>query len=213
MSRCAKLRYKLTALAVMVLGSSMVFATMLMMNEFVRSNENGNTESTVSFNVERQKQKEKKVQKIKRKKVKPRKQRHPVAPLPSLDTDISGIRIGIPELDAGSMGGLASSLLGDMDGLVMTDASVDNRPAPRSRGIVDYPAHARANNIEGYVTLNILVGRDGTVKAVKVLEASPAGVFEQAAVIAVKNWVFEPAIYKGAPVEIWARQTIRFNLS
>jgi protein TonB len=46
-----------------------------------------------------------------------------------------------------------------------------------------------------------------------VLEAQPAGVFDDVAVAGVQTWKFEPATYRGENVRVWATQRVRFNLS
>jgi protein TonB len=95
----------------------------------------------------------------------------------------------------------------------LNENNVDRRPTPRVRTNVAYPEAARAKNLTGYVTLNLLIGEDGNVRNVKVLSANPTGVFEEAAVNAVRNWVFDPAMNQNRRVEVWAKQTIRFNLN
>jgi TonB family protein len=47
---------------------------------------------------------------------------------------------------------------------------------------------------------------------VKVLDASPRGVFEEVAAEAIRTWEFEPGVYKGESVSGWVTQTIRFEL-
>jgi protein TonB len=97
--------------------------------------------------------------------------------------------------------------------MVMTEESVDVAPRPRERHAPAYPPRARAKGITGVVTLSLLIGADGRVERVKVLNAEPSGVFEQTAISAVEQWYFEPAFYKGERVKVWARQVLRFNLS
>lgn len=54
---------------------------------------------------------------------------------------------------------------------------------------------------------------DGSVRQTQVLESSPSGVFDDAALQGVRSWQFEPAKYKGDSVRVWAKQKIRFDLS
>ena len=63
----------------------------------------------------------------------------------------------------------------------------------------------------GHVVVNLLIGIDGNVKAIKVLEADPPGVFEKAVIQAVRFWRFEPAVYDSQPVEMWATLPVRFD--
>ena len=53
---------------------------------------------------------------------------------------------------------------------------------------------------------------NGEPRDVRVVEATPPGVFDRAAIAAVKRWHYEPVIANGAPVEVPVRTTIRFEL-
>ena len=64
---------------------------------------------------------------------------------------------------------------------------------------VNYPAGAAAQRIEGAVELVAVVRADGRVKEVKVLRGNPLLV--GAAIISVKDWLYEPAYMQGKPVE------------
>jgi len=59
---------------------------------------------------------------------------------------------------------------------------------------------------------NILISAEGNVEDIRVLESSPSGVFEESAMEALKNWKFEPAVYQGKKVKVWAKQKISFKL-
>jgi protein TonB len=76
-----------------------------------------------------------------------------------------------------------------------------------------YPPDARRARITGYVQLEITVNADGTVRAAKVIDAKPKGLFEAAAVSAVYKWKFEPKVVNGQPVEQRGNQKIEFNLN
>ena len=74
----------------------------------------------------------------------------------------------------------------------------------------EYPQQARNKKIGGVVTVAFSVDVKGEVRDVRVLSAEPAGVFEQAAVAAVKRWRYEPPMINGAPTEVPVRMAIRF---
>jgi len=59
----------------------------------------------------------------------------------------------------------------------------------------------------------LLIGPTGNVEKVKVIEAQPAGVFDDVATAGVQTWKFEPASYRGENVRVWATQRVRFDLS
>ena len=43
--------------------------------------------------------------------------------------------------------------------------------------------------------------------------SSPPGVFDDAATEAVRQWRYQPALYRGRPVKVWAEQVVHFELS
>ncbi|HKX55554.1 MAG TPA: energy transducer TonB, partial [Xanthomonadales bacterium] len=63
-----------------------------------------------------------------------------------------------------------------------------------------------------YVIFSLLIGITGDIEQIKVIEASPEGVFEEAATQGISQWRFEPALYQGQAVRSWAKQRIRFDL-
>ena len=76
----------------------------------------------------------------------------------------------------------------------------------------EYPANALANKISGVVTVEFTVGTNGEPRDVRVTDASPPGVFDKSATLAVKRWRYEPVVVNGAAVEIPVRTAIRFEL-
>ena len=56
-----------------------------------------------------------------------------------------------------------------------------------------YPGSAIRAGIEGHVAVRFSVSRDGSVAGAKVIQASPPGVFDEAALRAVRNTRYEPA--------------------
>ena len=74
-----------------------------------------------------------------------------------------------------------------------------------------YPSEAGRERIEGTVVLMAVIGKDGTVRDVRVESGLP--VLAQAAIEAVKQWRYRPYLLNGEPVEIDSQITINFNLS
>ncbi len=75
-----------------------------------------------------------------------------------------------------------------------------------------YPASARERGRAGWVDLVFTVRTDGTIADVSVTGAEPAGIFEQAAMSAVRRWRYEPVRREGRTVEQRARVRIRFAI-
>jgi TonB family protein len=74
----------------------------------------------------------------------------------------------------------------------------------------NYPDVARWAGIEGEVTLRIFIGADGTVRSVVPLLGPP--VLARAAVRAVEQWRYAPALVDGHPVDIVTTVTLAFRL-
>ena len=73
-----------------------------------------------------------------------------------------------------------------------------------------YPLLALARQLEGVVILEAIVDNEGRVESVKVLR-SP-GVFEQAAVEAVRQWRYSPVILNGRPERFILTVVVSFHL-
>jgi TonB family protein len=76
----------------------------------------------------------------------------------------------------------------------------------------EYPVTAMAKRIAGSVTLEYTVDTSGAPRDVHVVEATPPGVFDQAAIKAVKQWRYAPPLVNGAAVEVPLRTRMRFEL-
>jgi periplasmic protein TonB len=75
----------------------------------------------------------------------------------------------------------------------------------------DYPLLARQMKVQGAVSLQALISRDGTIQELQIL-SGPA-ILAAAAREAVKQWHFKPFLQNGAPVETQARITVNFTIS
>jgi protein TonB len=74
-----------------------------------------------------------------------------------------------------------------------------------------YPAAAKAAGIQGSVLLSAIIGQDGTVQELKVT-SGPAELVE-AAMDAVKQWVYKPTLLNGNPVQVETTVTVNFTLN
>ncbi|SRR5579883_120770 len=78
--------------------------------------------------------------------------------------------------------------------------------------LVQYPEVARRSGLEGKVTVQALIGKDGHVEKVEVLK-SDYDIFKDAAINAMKSAKFTPARQNGTPLRIWITRTINFRLN
>ncbi len=64
-----------------------------------------------------------------------------------------------------------------------------------------YPRAAAERRIEGWVLLEFSISITGAVKNPRVIEASPPGFFESAALQAIRKWKYKPMVKNNKPVE------------
>jgi protein TonB len=76
-----------------------------------------------------------------------------------------------------------------------------------------YPESARKRGVEGWVELAFTVTPSGTVEDVEVRNASPANVFDDSAIRAIRGWRFEPVERNGEKVAQRAMVRLRFAQS
>jgi TonB family protein len=74
-----------------------------------------------------------------------------------------------------------------------------------------YPALAKMARVQGTVTLETLIGKDGHVEDIQLISGPPLLV--QAAVEAVKQWVYKPTLLNGNPVEVTTTASVNFTLA
>ena len=76
----------------------------------------------------------------------------------------------------------------------------------------EYPQGALNHHISGSVLLTYTVDTSGVTRDVHVIEATPPGVFDDAAVSAVRRWRYAPMVVNGTPVEVPVKTQVRFEL-
>jgi protein TonB len=77
----------------------------------------------------------------------------------------------------------------------------------------DYPPRAQSRGIEGWVLIQFTITAAGTVRDAKVIDASPKGYFEEAALKAIARWRYNPKVQEGVAVErIGVRVRLSFNM-
>jgi TonB family protein len=76
-----------------------------------------------------------------------------------------------------------------------------------------YPSKAQGKKLEGWVDVEFTVSEAGKVKDVAVRAASPAGIFEDAAIKAVSQWRYQPVVRDTKPVPVRTQLRIRFTFS
>ena len=75
-----------------------------------------------------------------------------------------------------------------------------------------YPDSMRAAGRDGVVSLDAIIGEDGSVTSVRVLTGDVHPDFAIAAVDAVRQWRFSPTLLNGRPIEVVMTVKVGFNL-
>ena len=88
------------------------------------------------------------------------------------------------------------------DGSTSPTKFVDVRPI--------YPPSAKEAKIQGVVVLEALIGADGKVERAVVRRSVPE--LDQAAIDAVRQWVFAPTLINGQPAKVIVTATVDFSL-
>ncbi|HZI62513.1 MAG TPA: TonB family protein [Pyrinomonadaceae bacterium] len=91
------------------------------------------------------------------------------------------------------------------------DSRVDTKPVRLSGPTPKYTQAARASGIQGTVTLRVLVGEGGDVRAIRVVRGLPDGLTEQA-IEAARQTKFKAASKDGQAVAYWVVLQLEFTL-
>lgn len=205
----------LFSLGSMLGGTTLVFGTVILMNAYEEPPKEATREANVDFHVEKKPP-------PKREKPKPKPKARPkrstasaASPSPDLSSGISAPGLSLPGFDISDLGGdLSEKLLGDTDKKVtaMAGAACDEPPKPTRRAKPEFPESARARGVSGRVKLSVKIGTDGRVDTIKVVEATPPGVFDDVAKKAMQDWEFTPCVYESEAVVGWVTQSMVFEL-
>lgn len=142
----------------------------------------------------------KKEEAVQKKDRKPKKPPKPEQPPPDMAP---------PQMDAPSPESAVSGM--DFGADVAADLSLDGGLAlesgdgeflPIVRVAAVYPRRALQRGIEGYVDVEFTVSKLGSVTNPKVIQASPAGIFDQAALDATLKYKYKPRVVNGEPMEV-----------
>ena len=196
------------------LGCVGVLWVIIIMNDKPPSDKKERAPATISMDVKVPPKVKKKPKRKRKPKKKAKPQRRLAPPTPSIGSNLAGIDFNLPL--AGDLSLEAGNLLddvGDTKDIIMPGDAVDKKPrARRTNTAPRYPKRAMKDGISGKVILKVLISADGSVLKIKVVKAEPRGIFEEAAVNAVSNWKFDPAIYNGQAVKMWVKQPVVFKI-
>jgi protein TonB len=90
-----------------------------------------------------------------------------------------------------------------------TDDATDP-PSVIKKVLAVYPEEAKQKHVEGEVILSVRIGSDGTVTNAEVKKS--VALLDDAALTAIRQWLFRPARRGGKPVEVLTEITFQFRL-
>jgi TonB family protein len=112
----------------------------------------------------------------------------------------------------GVVGGVVGGVSGGVAGGVLQNEAGSKVMPPKLIAQVDpvYPEVAKKASVEGVVILEATTDIYGKIADIKVLRSIP--LLDQAAIDAVRQWVYEPMVVDGKPKEVTFTVTVNFSL-
>lgn len=130
----------------------------------------------------------------------------PPPDMPDPDFDASDVSIGV---DMGAVSTNVDLNVGGVGGF-----SSDGEYLPIVKVAPVYPRRAQTRGIEGFVLLEFVVTKTGAVRDPVVIEASPPGIFDRAAIQAALKFKYKPKVVNGEPIDVaGVRNLITFELA
>ncbi len=104
---------------------------------------------------------------------------------------------------------------------VIIESSAPSKPIRVSTGaqmakllrkvLPEYPPLAKTARVSGVVRLIGVIGKDGSIQNLQLISGHP--LLAKAAIDAVKQWVYQPTLLNGEPVEVIAPIDVSFTLN
>ncbi|MFA3792589.1 energy transducer TonB [Aliiglaciecola sp. SL4] len=142
----------------------------------------------------------KKEETVEQKDRKPRKPPPPKEPPPQMEQP----QMDSPTPDADGSGiAFEADVGGDValgGGLALESGDGEYLPIVKVAPV--YPRRALSRGIEGFVIVEFTVSKLGAVKDIRVVEATPPDIFNQAAMDAAQKFKYKPRVVNGEPAEV-----------
>lgn len=127
--------------------------------------------------------------------------------------DVNGEKGGQIGGEVGGHGkGVPFSMVFPDDGRVYIDRDAKLPLTPIKQDYPHYPSEAVKKHWEDSVLVRYVIGTNGRVKDVTILDHAKEPIFDVAAVDAIKDWSFRPMKKDGRPVEVVHELTVFFQL-
>ena len=76
-----------------------------------------------------------------------------------------------------------------------------------------YPATAKMDRVEGTVIMKAIIGKDGSVLSLEQINKMVDSRLAEAALDAVKQWLYRPTLLNGEPIEVITEIEVNFTLT
>ena len=197
-------------LLALVIAAAITFALFFGMQALIQTGEGAMTEPAKGNVLDFVRlKKEETVQKKERKPQKPPAPKEPPPPMESPQMDNSQAASDSAGFD------FSASVDADVNlgsGLALDSGDGEYLPIVKVQPV--YPRRALSRGIEGYVIVEFVVTKSGTVREPQVVKAEPESIFNQAAKDAVMKFKYKPRVVNGEAVEVAGVQNrITFEIS
>jgi protein TonB len=108
--------------------------------------------------------------------------------------------------------GLAFSVVFPDDGRLYVERDAKLPLVPINQQYPSYPEQARKKHLEDSVLVRYVIGTNGRIKDVTILDHAREPVFDVATVDAIKNWTFRPYKKDGKVIEVVHELTVFYQL-
>ncbi|MCU1229774.1 MAG: TonB family protein [Acidobacteria bacterium] len=144
-----------------------------------------------------------------------------IAQLATTAIAVGGVATGIPggEKDGQAGGEIGGKLHGITGGIQFPDDGrvhiERGKPLPLlalSQEYPSYPPEMKKKRIEDSVIVRYVIGTDGRMKDVQVIDPAKQAVFNEVTVSAIRRWRFRPMIKDGKPTEVVHELLVNFEL-
>lgn len=133
---------------------------------------------------------------------------------PAVSTASAALDMAVPAIDTRMRIDASANLSAVQVSTPTTSISMNLNAAPVSRLNPQYPRRALSRRIEGFVVAEFTVDAQGRVvpESLRIVEASPPGMFDSTVERALVRWRFNPLTEGGQAIPFRTRQRLEFKL-
>jgi periplasmic protein TonB len=92
------------------------------------------------------------------------------------------------------------------------DYEVTTPASPLLRVKPGYPPSAARKGISGFIVADLVIGDDGQVEEINIVESVPSGIFDKKGEIAIEKWQYKPAQLNAMPVKQYVKVRLDWKI-